>query len=84
MKEMNLIIKPDGTIHSLYSDFLSEFEGKKEIKRVSEVEFNANIQKWVVTILHGIYTGCCLPMAFVKREDAINAEIEFFNQELFS
>ena len=84
MKEITLNIKPDGIIHSLYSDFLAEFEGDKEISRASEVEFNNDINRWIVTILQGIYSGCCLIKTFIKREDAINAEIEFFNQEMFS
>jgi len=82
--ELNLKINPDGTIESLYNDFLSDFEGNKEIQRASEVEFSDDMQNWIVTILIGNYKGCCLPRLFNKRQEAINAEIEFFNQELFN
>ena len=84
MKEIVLNIKPDGTIHSLYNDFLANIDGNKHIERASDVCFSDEVQAWIVTIFVGIYKGCCLPQLFQKREDAINAEIEFFNRELFS
>lgn len=84
MKELVLNISIDGTIHSLYDDFLQNIDGERTIVRASEVEFNMDAQAWIVTILaEGKYQGCCLPRKFDKRQDAINAEIEFFNQELF-
>ena len=84
MKEITMVINSNGTIHSLYSDFFADFEGDKHIERASEVEFCDKAQAWVVTILQGVYKGCCLPMLFNKRQDAIDAEIQFFNNELFS
>lgn len=84
MKELVLNISADGTINSLWHDFLSTIEGKKEITRASNVEFDNDVQGWIVTIEAGPYRGCCLPQVFPERSKAIDAEIELFNSTVIN
>ena len=73
----------DGTITGLYNDFLSTIDGKKEINRASNVEFDPEADGWLVKVEIGKWAGCFLPKVFNKRKEAIQAEIQFFNETLF-
>ena len=80
--EMSYNFKPDGTMQGLWNDFLVDIDGHKTIERASNVEFDIDVQGWIVTIEYGRYKGCCLPQLFCERNKAIESEIEFFNKEL--
>lgn len=81
--ELQIQIDSNGLITSLWNDVIfADMEGNKSIERASEVEFDGTAQGWIVTILRGLYSGCCLPEVFTHRAKAIDAEIVFFNQEM--
>jgi len=45
--KQTLLIRPDGTIDTIYSDHLAELDlGHQETLRASTVEFNAETQEW--------------------------------------
>lgn len=77
-------IDTNGSITGLYNDFLSSITGDKNINRASNVEFDSEANGWLVKIELGKWQGCFLPKIFQKRKEAIKAEIEFFNETLFS
>ena len=81
--EMVFEIKQDGIVEGLYNDFLSTIPGEKEIKRFSNVEYNLESGGWIVSIEEGKYKGCFLPKVFIKRQEAIKAEIKLFNETYF-
>ena len=74
-------IAQNGDISGLYNDLLTGIAGNKTIERFSNVEFNSDIQKWVITIEQGKYKGCSLVKTFSERNKAIEHEIDFFNNK---
>ena len=74
-------IAKDGSIVSgLYADFLAGL-GEISTTRASSVEFNANIQRWVVELRVGPYAGSCLLQTFEKRQDALEAELAVLSHQ---
>lgn len=77
-----VVYKPDGTVKFLYSDGHPALElGKATIERASDVFFDEDRQEWRIHI-----RGEREPLreGFQKRQDAINYEVEYLNQQLQS
>lgn len=45
-----VFISPDGTVEGIGSDFMDSLDGKKEVHRVTEIEYNAETQYWETCI----------------------------------
>lgn len=73
---MCFLIKDDGDVDCLYTDKINLKEiGKLDVSRASTVEWDNDIQGWVVDILiDGHKIG-----PFDSREDALCAEVEYLN-----
>lgn len=83
MPEIDLLIHPDGTIETIYTEEidLSKF-GKTHIRRASEVNFFDN------GIEHGWYADLALSGGprlgpFDKRSEALEAEVDWLKDNLF-
>lgn len=77
MTEYVMTISPDGKeVAGLYSDKLPYRElGNMSVTRASTIEFNGELQKWVVNILdENRFLG-----VFESRQEAIDAEIRYLN-----
>lgn len=78
MKHWDVVIMPDGSIQSLYTDKIPWTQlGEIEVERVSDVPFDTEQQNFQVVDLDGN------PLLesderFAKRGDAIEAEIQHF------
>lgn len=70
-------IKSDCTVIGLWDDFLADLGWNAVIERASDVEFDNQIGKWIVTIKNPY---CCLIEKYDKRQKAIEAEIKFLNE----
>ena len=76
-----LKISKDGrAVSGLYSDFLTGL-GDLTTKRASSVEFDGDIQRWVVELKIGPYAKACLLQTFERREDALDAEVAVLSQQ---
>ncbi len=76
-----LKISKDGrAVSGLYSDFLTGL-GDLTTKRASSVEFNCDIQRWVVELKVGPYAQSCLIETFEKRQDALDAEVAVLSRQ---
>ena len=82
MKEYVYDIDPMGNVTGIYLDCLSNLG--KSIARVSEVEYNNDIQKWVITFLEGPFKNACYIKTFTLREDALNQEVIEINNWLIN
>jgi hypothetical protein len=85
-KELAVKITPTGDIYFLYNDEhpLRDL-GKMELQRASNVEWDAEEQKWVVWINETGNEGPKrkrLIQTFKNRADAIEAEISILNERL--
>lgn len=78
--EININISKDGKVLTgLYNDKFQWTDlGTCNIKRATEVLFDAHTQKWVVSILDE--KGRMLPGRYEHRRDAIAAEVDYLNQ----
>jgi len=74
-------ITSDGKIEGLWSDILTGL-GKAEVQRASDVEFQTEMQKWVVALRNAGDGPGCLLERFFRRTQAVQAEIEFHNEQL--
>ena len=79
MKKLVYNFDTEGNFTGLWNDMLSDIDGDISIMRASEVEWSDEANGWIVQFLIGIYKGCFYPKVFKKRQEAIDAEIEFFN-----
>ena len=82
IKKRFFIIREDGSVNGLWSDFLSELDADKQITRASQVEFDSALWGWTVEILLGKFAGCFLPRIFKRRSDALESEVNFFNTNM--
>lgn len=83
-KSFKIIISPDGTITSVYSDTMNlQRIGLPIIHRATEVFFNNRQGYWVVLgIAPYFYGRVLLQRGFISRGDAIEWEIEYLNKHL--
>jgi hypothetical protein len=68
MREHLLVIKPDGTVHTLYTDIIDLRElGPLDVQRASNVEWNEKHKGWIVQFADGSYlcTEIDLPVDLV-------------------
>lgn len=73
------IIDDKGDMHGIYNDILADL-GKLDITRASNVEFDCDIQKWVVTLMYPY--DACLITPFLTRAEALTEEVRFLNDYL--
>jgi hypothetical protein len=78
-KDINYEITGDGTVIGVYDDDnLLQGLGDFEVVRVSDVEFDPHLQRWVVRFRNGV----TLPETYERRIQALNAEIDYVQEHL--
>lgn len=80
-KELKTVIQcmPDGTVEMTLKDKeLKPFVGHRTIKRMSEVLFNEDTQRFYVKFK---YNGITTPAIFETYEDAVAYEIAKINEQ---
>ena len=78
MKEKVFKIMPGGTIITIHDDILPDMDlGDMSIERASHVLFDEVSQTWEVVINDVVVLD-----GFVKRGEAIEAEIDYLNNQL--
>lgn len=78
MSELVLVIDPDGTVRSLYTDKIPLRElGKLTVDRASQIEFDHATQTWYVEFPDGRRLT-----NFASRDEAIACEVSHLNEEL--
>ena len=74
---MNLYLRPDGKVESLYNDFIPTLDlGALRVSRASNVEFDNKRQEWVV-LVNDKEIACSK-----LREEALTREVILLNQRL--
>lgn len=82
---MQLRIDPDGTIHGIYADALLDLlPGRLAVERASNVEFNADTQRWEARLAMSIgpHDAGWLIASAPSRAEALRKEVEYLNQNL--
>jgi hypothetical protein len=77
-KTIKILIGPDGTFKHIYNEALLPLDkalGEVNIQRASHVEFNNDTQRWEVEV-----DGEKLPMTFPKRQDALDYEVVWLEE----
>jgi hypothetical protein len=78
-KDIRVEIGNDGTCIAIYIDGSPlEMVGDLEVTRLSDVEFDADLQEWKVMFRNGV----TLPGTYKSRIAAINAEIDYADAHL--
>lgn len=76
---MKIRLNKDGSVQCLYRDTLPFIGGEKlEIYRASHVEYNIQRQCWEILTPNGNF----VEGGFLKRQDAIDREIEMLEATL--
>lgn len=81
MKYIYVISKDGQKITGLWTDMLSEL-GQAQVTRASSVEFDEDVQGWVVTFYIGHLKDACLPETFPTRSEALRREVATINDFL--
>ena len=78
--EQTIVINPDGSMEFIYADDLRDLidEGNATIHRVSNVEPGID-GFWYAQMINGPILG-----PFKYRQDALNAEIDYINEEMLN
>ena len=74
-------IAPDGSMSSLQRKDgldLRQF-GKVEIQRVSDIQWDSEVQKWYIKIIAGPKKGFIFPLFFKEYEEAVEIQIVFLD-----
>lgn len=80
-KKQIIKICTDGMfVEGVYTDILQGL-GEMEVCRASSVEFNDEINQWVVEMKIGPFANSCLSKTFDRRTDALAAEVELLTEQ---
>lgn len=83
-KPFKIIISPEGTITSVYSDKMGLHElGRATIHRATEVKFNNTEGWWEILSLPPHFSkSLIIAKGFAVRSDAIAWEVDFLNENM--
>jgi len=83
-KPFKIIISPDGTVTSVYSDTMNlQRIGLPNIKRATAVTFNNDRGYWAVAGIPPYFSNVILLQnGFINRTDALEWEIQYLNKHL--
>ena len=79
-KQIVKISKDGMAVTGLYADCLQGL-GDMQVLRASTVEYNDDIERWVVEPKIGPYAGTCLLQTFERRGDALAAEVAVLTEQ---
>lgn len=79
-KQIVKISKDGMAVTGLYADCLQGL-GDMQVSRASTVEYNDDIERWVVEPKIGPYAGTCLLQTFERRGDALAAEVAVLTEQ---
>ena len=77
--ECSVVFLPDGTITSVYRDDVFDKNGKLLVRRVTNVEFDNEQQKWVAKL---VKTGEIIATGD-RRDDVLKEEVKIIQEMLF-
>lgn len=77
--QKKIVIKKDGTVTGVYDDAIPfKNMGTPFIKRVSNIEYDNDLQKWVVIMTH----DDTVPIKADSREEAYSKEVSLVNENI--